>query len=117
MRAMAIALALIGLTACGGGPENQVRLDPLPDVSECRPETYAVLHEFGIPRADVRSFFNVPRRVGMRRPNDDTNDRILGHSNWLRLRSCEGSLVLVFNRACQFRYAFARGDCTLPGEV
>ena len=117
MRTMAIALALCSLTACSNDLRNEVRVDPLPDVSECRPETDTVLQDLGVPHADVRSFFNVPRRVGTRRPDDGSNDRILGHSNWLRLRSCEGSLVLVFNRACQFRYAFTRGDCILPGEV
>ena len=116
MRAIALAIALCGLAACNATPSGDLSLATPPEYNGCRAETDVVLAELGIPAADVQSFFNMPRRAGTRRPNGESDDRITGHSNWLRLNGCDGSAVLVFNQVCQFRRAFTTGDCRLPNE-
>jgi hypothetical protein len=112
----AVALTIVGLVLAGcGGLAGERRVELPAEFRECRPETYALLEERGIARNQITSFFSQPERVIMRRPDDD-NDRIVGYSNWVRVDGCDGSLVFRFNRACQFRYAYATGDCALPGN-
>ena len=77
------------------------------DARECRAETHALLEEWGVPRAEAQIFFVEPDRISRR-------DDITGYSTWVRLSGCDGSLVFRFNRACQFRFAYSRGDCELP---
>ena len=117
MRSVALVLALFGLTACSTSTLGDFSVATPPEYNGCRAQTDVVLAELGIPAAAVESFFNMPRRASTRRPNGESDDRIIGHSNWLRLNSCDGSAVLVFNRVCQFRRAFTTGDCRLPDQT
>jgi hypothetical protein len=114
---MALIAALAALSACGTGLSGQLETELPAEFRECRPETYAFLQDRGVPRSSVESIFNVPERRRMvRADNDDTEDRIVGYSNWVRLDSCDGSVVLIFNRACQLRRSYGRGDCRLAEQ-
>lgn len=96
------ALALLGvLAACEGGFE--------PKSQGCRAQTYSYLAERSVPRSDARIYFVEPDVVGQ-------DERIQGYDVWVRLEGCDGSLVFVYNRACQLRRVYARGDCQVPSE-
>ena len=117
MRTTALALTLAGLTACTSHGTSDLSVTFPPEYDGCRAETDAVLAELGIPASTIDSVFTMPRRVGNRRPNGESDDRIIGHANWLRMNSCAGSTVLMFNQVCQFRRAFTTGDCSMPGQT
>jgi hypothetical protein len=94
------ALGLLGvLAACEGGFE--------PKSEGCRARTFAYLAEHGVPRSDARVYFVEQDVVGQ-------TDRIRGYDVWVRLEGCDGSLVFVYNQACQLRRVYARGNCQVP---
>jgi hypothetical protein len=93
-------LGLLGvLAACEGGFEWK---------SEgCRAQTFSYLAERGVPRSDARIYFVDRDVVGQ-------SERIQGYDIWVRLDGCNGSLVFVYNQACQLRRVYARGGCEVP---
>jgi hypothetical protein len=88
------------LAACGDGFEPKSE-------EGCRARTFSYLEERGVPRSEARIQLVEPDRVGQ-------NDRIQGYDVWVGLEGCDGSLVFVYNRACQLRRVYARGDCEVP---
>ncbi len=47
--------------------------------------------------------------------DNDGNRRSTGTDVWVRLRSCQGALVIDLTRACRVRQVYTRGACRLPG--
>lgn len=82
-----------------------------PEFEDCRAETYAVLESAGIDPGRVRRFSSTPDRVFFHGFYGDSDDRIVGYSNWLEIRGCEGPVVLRFSRFCQLRNVYVRDHC------
>jgi hypothetical protein len=100
--AAALAGAL-GLTAaCETAPAQ-------PKGPECRARTQQELRQRGLSPSETRIYFSDARVRGR-------NDQVAGYSNWVRLEGCDGSLVFVYNQACQLRRAYGRDGCELPPE-
>ena len=101
--AVGLAMALLALGGC------QTTLPP--EFEDCRSETDAALAAVGIDPARVQRFTSTPQRVFLHPLSGNSDDRIIGYSNWLRLDGCEGAIVLRFSRFCRLRQVYERGDC------
>ena len=64
----------------------------------------------GVDSADVSSL-TVRRQVQSNRGRS----RVTGFEAWVRLRSCEGALIIEFTRDCRQRQAYTRGKCEISG--
>lgn len=47
--------------------------------------------------------------------DDEGNRHSTGTDVWVRLRSCQGALVIDLTRSCRVRQVYTRGACRLPG--
>ena len=86
---------------------------PVPAFSanSCAAESGAALARLGIPPAEVRSITVVPEIRSTR----EGGGRVIGYEAWIRLQSCQGALIVSFNRHCQEQQAYTRGDCRVAG--
>ena len=76
----------------------------------CQAAVNEILHKLAIDADDVRSLqFSPTYEI-----DDEGNRHSIGTDVWVRLRSCQGALVIGL-RACRVRQVYTRGDCRLPG--
>ena len=62
-----------------------------------------------IDQADVKSIeYAWRRRLGRR------GSRIIGVDAWIRLETCDGSVVINMDRFCRVRQIYSRDGCQLP---
>ena len=83
---------------CGTDGENGSASAP------CRSEADEHLSSLPIEASDIKS-------VKMVRASSGGN----GHEAWVRLNSCEGSLVIELSKHCTPRQTFTRGQCEIEG--
>ena len=86
---------------------------PLPAMARkaCAAQSADVLNRLGIPPPEVRSISVVPEIRSTR----EGGGRVIGYEAWIRLQSCQGALIVAFNRHCQEQQAYTRGDCRVAG--
>ncbi len=76
----------------------------------CEAIVNEILQKLAIDADDVRSLqFSPTYEI-----DDEGNRHSIGTDVWVRLRSCQGALVIGL-RACRVRQVYTRGDCRLPG--
>ncbi len=77
----------------------------------CQAIVNEILHKFAIDAEDVRSLQFSPTYE----QDDEGNRHSFGTAVWVRIRSCQGALVIDLTRACRVRQVYTRGACRLPG--
>ena len=70
----------------------------------CRSEADEHLSTLPIEASDIKS-------VKMVKASSGGN----GHEAWVRLKSCQGSLIIELSKGCTPRQTFTRGACEIEG--
>ena len=78
----------------------------------CKATATERLNRLNVEPSDIRKISCIEVRRGSR---DD--DRVVGITAWVSLRSCRGSLVIDMSRHGRVRQVYGRGECNLGGAV
>ena len=80
-------------------------------VQPCAAKVDRVLMELQIDAADLRWITVWPELLTRRRGRQ----RVVGHKAWVRLKSCDGALIVELKTRCRLRQIYTRGGCSLEG--
>ena len=78
----------------------------------CRSEADEHLRSLSISEGDVKSVRMLGRNAGDAQVIVSGSP---GHEAWVRLKSCQGWLVIELSKHCTPRQSFTRGDCKIEG--
>jgi hypothetical protein len=77
---------------------------------DCREDAEAEMSRLPLEASQVDSV----RFVEKRNPAEK-GPEVLGVRAWVRLKSCDGYLVIDMTRSCFVRQSYTRGDCKVEG--
>ncbi len=77
----------------------------------CKATATERLNRLNVEPSDIRKISCIEVRRG------DRDDRVVGITAWVSLRSCTGNLVIDMSRHGRVRQVYGRGDCNLGGAV
>lgn len=77
----------------------------------CRSEAEEHLSSLAVEARDIKSMSMVQRNAGATRLTTGKS----GHEAWVRLKSCQGWLIVELSKSCYPRQTFTRGDCDIKG--
>lgn len=77
----------------------------------CEEKTSEILKRLDLAQSDIKEITLVPRRQSKR----DGGGNVTGYDAWIRLRSCEGAVIVDFSKLCRERQVYTRGDCKIEG--
>ena len=80
-------------------------------VQPCAAKVDRVLMELQIDAADLRWTTVLPELLTRRKGRQ----RVVGYEAWVRLKSCEGALIVELKTRCRLRQIYTRGGCSLEG--
>ena len=76
----------------------------------CAPTVQRTLSDAGIASSDIADITYVGERGG------GDNDRIIGYTTWIRLKSCRsGYVVINLSRHCYVEQTYTFGACRVNG--
>ncbi len=77
----------------------------------CKATATERLNRLNVEPSDIRKISCIEVRRG------DRDDRVVGITAWVSLRSCTGNLVIDMARHGRVRQVYGRGECNLGGAV
>ncbi len=80
-------------------------------IASCSESVNIALEKAGIDRADILSQDTFPEGTNGRTPSLD------GWRSWLKMKSCDGNIVVYTWRNCVVADVYATGNCTVSDQT
>lgn len=76
---------------------------------QCQAQIDSALQQHGVAADDVESMKVVKQSRGARSPSNYALDA------WIRLKSCDGYVMVNMTRSCHVQQVYTTGDCKIDG--